>query len=528
MPTPIVIMPSPTRASPATPVNGPATATKASQPADTGASNSSDGPNLQIGSGDTWGDIYNSLSDEEQSCIRNELGEEQLAELLDTPSFFDGSMTAYSRKVLPCITEDAARELLLATLEAAGDEFSEEEEGCLRELLGNFNPVDLANASVPEPTQEQELMMISFLLGVVGCLPELAGEFAGEPTNGNSLGGKPIVQDPALLWSFTAGGWVLIAPAVVDGVVYAGSDDHSLYALIAETGELLWSYATGDVIRSTPTVVDGRVFFGSNDNHVYALDAATGQELWKHDTGDWVQYTPAVSAGKVYVAASSGGDRKVHALDAATGEVVWVADHPFPTGAEQTPTPMGDKVYAPGAEYGQFFALDAATGEVVWQAEVGGYVQSAPAMLDGVVYLTVANQAYAMDAATGEIMWHVNTDQFPARDFPALVVDGIYYLAPRNNVYALDAATGEELWSYESYMLSTAPVIAGGVLYGASQAAEYVFALDAATSEEIWTQPIEDFNAYSLTVVDGILYGQLDEGPLVRGRYAGRASGLGI
>ena len=75
--------------------------------------------------------------------------------------------------------------------------------------------------------------------------------------------------------------------------------------------------------------------------------------------------------------------------------------------------------------------------------------------------------------------------------------------------YALDAATGEELWSYEAAGLSAAPVVAAGVLYGASELAEYIFALDAASGEELWTETIEDFRAYSLSVVDGILYGQL-------------------
>ena len=106
--------------------------------------------------------------------------------------------------------------------------------------------------------------------------------------------GGPTIKDDSLLWSFTTGGWVITAPAVVDGAVYVGSDDHSLYALNADTGELLWSHATGDVIRSTPTVVDGRVYMGSNDNHVYALDAATGELLWRFDTGGWAQYSPQV------------------------------------------------------------------------------------------------------------------------------------------------------------------------------------------------------------------------------------------
>ena len=501
--TPLVVMPSPTRASAAT---DPATITKAGQSAGTEASDPAEGPTFQISPGATWGDVYNSLSDEEQSCIRREMGEERKNQLLES-AFALEDLEEESITVIGCVSDETAQQFFLADLDRQFGGLSDVQEVCVMELMDRISPGELAKAAMgTEPTPEQAFLMLSFGFGMAACIPEMVVDDSGSDV-------IPI-QDELFLWSFSTGGWVLMAPAVADGVVYAASDDHSIYALDAETGSLLWSHPTDDVIRSTPTVVDGRVFFGSNDNHIYALEAATGTELWKYDTGDWVQYSPAVKDGKVYFGAPSDGDRKVHAVDAATGEVAWVAEHPFPIGNNHTPTPIGDRVYAQGAEYGQFFALDATTGSAAWQAEVGGYVESAPTVQDGVVYLTVANRAYAFKEGTGEIIWEVNTEEFPARDFPALVVDGVYYLTPSDKVYALDTTTGEELWSYESYMLSTAPVVADGVLYGASQDAEYLFALDAATGEELWTQPIEDFNAYTLAVVDGILYGQLDEGYL--------------
>ena len=115
---------------------------------------------------------------------------------------------------------------------------------------------------------------------------------------------------------------------------------------------------------------------------------------------------------------------------------------------------------------------------------------------------------------------HKNPSRFQSFNLPFgradvfYPVDGIYYLVPSDYVYGLDAATGEELWSYEEYKLSTAPVVADGVLYGASYA-EYLFALDALTGEELWTTPTEDFLLYSLSAVDGVLYGQIYEGFLV-------------
>jgi outer membrane protein assembly factor BamB len=443
------------------------------------------------------------------------LGDERLESIMPEPFGLEG-LEQESPALLDCVSDETAREIFLADTAAQLGGLTGGQDDCLRTLFGNFSPSELAAASSGEPTPENAMMMLSFGLGLVACLPELAAQSpGGVPAGGGGSGPPQLGQEPSLLWSFTTGGWVVTAPAVVNGVVYAGSDDHSLYALDAVTGGLLWSHATGDVIRSTPTVVDGKVFFGSNDNHLYALDAASGAELWKHDTGEWVQYSPAVSKGRVYFAAPSEGDQKLHAADAATGEVIWVAEHPFPIGAEHTPTPISNRVYAPGADYGQFFALNAATGQTVWQAEVGGYVESAPTVQDGMVYLTVANRAYAFNEMTGEIIWEVNTEEFPARDFPALVVDGVYYLAPSNKVYALDAATGEEVWSYESSMLSTAPVVTGRVLYGATDVDGAVFALDAATGQEIWKEYTGGQVIQSLTASDGLLFGESDSGALV-------------
>ena len=500
------------------------------------------------------------LSPGERSCLDdNDIGHEEIGQITRlTPG---GSPDA-TAVIIGCLQDETVLRLFLTSLVGLTEPFSPETSSCIEEGLA---PLDLRRLLVPsgtedDPTNSLALGMIALNASVVcmnddewstyaprlGMQPEdretttclfeeLGGpaklveamqaanlgeaegfvsalEACGVETSPSTAAPDSVDQDGALIWKFTTGGWVLTAPVVVDGVVYVGSDDGSLYALAADTGEQLWSFATGDVIRSVPTVVDGTVYFGSNDNHLYALDAATGEELWRYETGDWVQYSPVVGNGKVYFPARGEYDRMVHAVDADTGEVVWVAEAPYPIDEGLAPTFHGDRVYAQGAEYGAFYVLDAASGEIAWQAEVGGYVESPPSVLDGVVYLTVINQAYAFEEATGELIWSVNTEEFPARDFPALVVDGIYYLAPSGYVYALDAATGERLWTYEAQELSTSPLVDDGVFYGASELAEYLFALDARTGEVVWTLSTEEFTSNALSVVDRVLYGQLSEG----------------
>jgi outer membrane protein assembly factor BamB len=53
--------------------------------------------------------------------------------------------------------------------------------------------------------------------------------------------------------------------------VYVGSYDSNVYALNASTGALLWSFATGGNVISSPAVVNGVVYVGSGDHTLYAF-----------------------------------------------------------------------------------------------------------------------------------------------------------------------------------------------------------------------------------------------------------------
>jgi outer membrane protein assembly factor BamB len=96
---------------------------------------------------------------------------------------------------------------------------------------------------------------------------------------------------------------------VNDGIVYVGSNDHSLYALNAMTGALLWTYATGWHVESSPAVVNGVLYFGSSDYTLYALGARTGALLWSYVTGRsyyGIVSSPAVLNGTLYVGSGDG------------------------------------------------------------------------------------------------------------------------------------------------------------------------------------------------------------------------------
>ena len=455
--------------------------------------------------GARWGDLFVDFTEAERSCITGSLGEELLAVAVDTPIHRPGDLREWEVTIFGCLSQDTAITLFLSIFFAhlgVTTELPDEATACMRDVLADADIPTLVGALGPNPSATQAEALLAFFFGMATC---------GTPATGIGPGGSPG-DDETRLWSFSTGGWVAVAPAVIDGVVYVGSADQHVYALDAVDGSELWSFATGDAVNSTPAVTDGVVYVGSNDNHLYALDATTGNMLWSHDAGAWVQYSPTVSGGVVYATAVVGGEPRVVALDASTGALVWTAGDSHRSDPKFAPTLVGQSVYVPGAEFGVFRALDASTGEIAWTASVGSYVESAPTVIDDVVYLTVVNEAYALDEATGEIIWRYGTNRFPAQDFPALVVNGVYYLSPDEFIHALDATTGELLWNYQtSGFISSAPVVADGSLFVATETGVIV-ALDATTGAELWTLTAEGRGLQNLTVADNVLYFESDEG----------------
>src|ERR1041384_1758512 len=70
-----------------------------------------------------------------------------------------------------------------------------------------------------------------------------------------------------------------------DRVFYGSSVDGRVYCRNLHTGAQEWAFFTDGPIRLAPMVVDGRVFIGSDDGHAYCLDTASGKLIWKLRAG---------------------------------------------------------------------------------------------------------------------------------------------------------------------------------------------------------------------------------------------------
>ena len=234
-----------------------------------------------------------------------------------------------------------------------------------------------------------------------------------------------------LISAFNTGLLCVCSSPTAAGTVYFG-DDYP--AIIAEGPTTNWKHITDNKIYSSPAVVNGIVYAGSLGGSVYALDATNGAHRWRYLTGGPITASPAVVNGILYI---DSADNNVYALNALTGALVWKQAVPFDVYDQSSPAVANGVVYV-GSHDGNVYALDAVTGTVKWKYLTGGYVRSSPAVANGVVYIGSSyGSLYALDASTGAVLWSYTLGGgLPVFSSPT-VVNGVVYLAAADGyVYA--------------------------------------------------------------------------------------------
>ncbi len=100
--------------------------------------------------------------------------------------------------------------------------------------------------------------------------------------------------------------------AVVNGLMYVGTEDGGFLAIDLDTGERRWSSQLSEEAApiSPPTVAHGIVYAGYTAGGMHALDAATGDERWSARAGS-MRSSPAVTGGVLYVGSNAGSLRAV-------------------------------------------------------------------------------------------------------------------------------------------------------------------------------------------------------------------------
>lgn len=219
-----------------------------------------------------------------------------------------------------------------------------------------------------------------------------------------------------LKWAFGFPGTVTAygQPTVVDGRVYNGSNDGTVYSLDAHTGCIYWMYQAKAMVRDAVVIGPGpRAYFGDLESNFYALDAKTGKPVWQKKLDDQpftrITGTAKLYDGRLYVPIASQEENaganpfyscctfrgNLVAVDARDGSVVWksyTTPEPRPTRKSDT----GVQFYGPsGATIWSSPTLDLKL-KLVYVATGNGYSDPDIKTADAIV---------AMDMQTGAIKW---------------------------------------------------------------------------------------------------------------------------
>ncbi len=158
-------------------------------------------------------------------------------------------------------------------------------------------------------------------------------------------------------------------------------------------------------------------------------------------------------------------------------------------------------------------ALDMTTGHILWQSMLSGDMSApaAPAVINGIVYITSSPWLEAFNATTGRELWkdNINAETAP------VVANGIVYIGsyaingPYNPVYALNAITGKTLWSNTIFGIwgTDSPTVADGTLYiGSGQGTLYAY--NARTGVQRWSAStgVNEVADTTPAVDNGIVY----------------------
>jgi PQQ-dependent dehydrogenase (methanol/ethanol family) len=143
----------------------------------------------------------------------------------------------------------------------------------------------------------------------------------------------------------------------------------------------------------------------------------------------------------------------------------------------------------------------------VFQTEVLESMETAPIVVDGIMYLTTSyNHIYAVDAVTGKEFWHYKHKQGPVTTYccgpnnrgVAIMGDRLYMGTLDAKLIAFEAKTGKVLWSQQiadpeqGYSETMAPVAVNGKILIGTNGGEYgirgfVKAYDANDGKLLWT-----------------------------------------
>jgi outer membrane protein assembly factor BamB len=309
-------------------------------------------------------------------------------------------------------------------------------------------------------------------------------------------------------WTFNGSNAYLSSTSVAvdSGLVFFPVVQGELCAADVNTGNVVWTFTNGFPPGSSPTVANGLVYAwfqtSNNAGALYALNENTGAVVWSSPTSGTVRYVTAAN-GVLYFGIAG----TVYAVSASTGSALW--DFQTTGTGVSAPAVANGAVYVTSANE-NLYALNANSGAEQWQVGLSG-APGTPVIVNGELYvqawsLTTGSHVWAYVAATGRVLWGYYLGNAVVKDLA--VANGVVYFGTGGPFYALNATTGALKWTFNA-SVSGVPAVANGVVY-IGTTSQYFYALNAATGAQLLRYNLGvGYVSYSSgipVVASGVLY----------------------
>ncbi len=319
------------------------------------------------------------------------------------------------------------------------------------------------------------------------------------------------------------------------------------HAALSAKPQLIWATAIGqgdsrkNRIAAAPVVAGGRVFTMDAGSTVSAVSTG-GALLWQADLaagfdrgGGSSGGGLAAEGGRLYVTTSYG---EVVALDAGSGAVIWRQRVDSP--AIGAPAVADGVVYVSGRD-GSAWAIEAANGKVQWQvfgapAKAGYLGSAAPTVADrSVIFPSNAGDLMAVlrigggtkiwsASLAGKRLGRAYASVFDVTGDAALVGGVLYAGTAAGRTVAIDAANGTTIWSADEGALGPVAV-AGGSVFVVTDEAQLV-RLDQASGKPVWAVDMPYYEPTKKVVRRKAIYAHY--GPVLAGGKLWVASSDGL
>jgi outer membrane protein assembly factor BamB len=201
---------------------------------------------------------------------------------------------------------------------------------------------------------------------------------------------------------------LLPSVSVANGIVYAGSFDHHLYAYKASDGAQLWSFATHGPVVTQSVVDQHAVYVASMEGNVFKLDGQSGKKIWQVSLDQEITISPTLVNGVLYI----GAGTQLYAIDSQTGALYWQV-------------------------------IATLQGKQVSGQESADMIISAPIVQDNRIYFIARSldgpTAYAFNLTDGSYLWRYATKVIGGEPNIQATLSTVFFADGQDTIYALNA-----------------------------------------------------------------------------------------